>query len=278
MSQKPAFKSSADAVTLLTRGASLSYLGVVLLLPLAALGFEALRPGPRVFFEALSDPLARYALGLSFTLALAMAVVNAVIGTATAWVLVHRDFPGKALMNSLIDLPFAVPTVVAGLMLVALYGPSSTMGLLLERNGVPLIYHRPGVAVALLFVTYPFVIRSVQPVWLELDPAEEEAAATLGANHWTTFFAVTLPALRPAVLSGAALAFSRALGEFGGISLVAGNRPLDTQTASLYVYGAIEGDRTQVAAAVSIVLLAASFAVLLILNSLQNNAVKLDSP
>ena len=276
MSRHAAVKSSADTVTLLVRGASLSYLGVVLILPLAALGFEAFRPGPRAFIDALSDPLARYALLFSLLAALAMAVINTLVGVATAWVLIHRDFPGKALMNALIDLPFAVPTIVAGLMLVTLYGPSSTLGGLLERGGLPLIYHQPGVMIALLFVTYPFVVRSVQPVWLELDPAEQEAAGTLGAGAWTTFVHVTLPALRPAVLSGAALAFSRALGEFGGIALVAGNRPLDTQTASLYVYGAIESGRTHVAAAVSIVLLAASFGVLALLNHLQAGDIPSD--
>jgi len=253
----------------LLRAASLSYLGVMVLLPLAALGYESMEPGPSAFWKALNNPFARHALGLTFATALAMVAVNAVTGTATAWVLVRHQFPGKGMVNALIDLPFAVPTVVTGLMLVALYGPSGVLGAFLGRQGWGVIYHQPGIVLALLFVTYPFVVRSVQPVLLEMDRAEEEAATTLGAGPFTTFRRVTLPALRPAILTGAGLSFSRALGEFGSVVMVAGNRPLSTRTGPMYIYGEIESGNRHGAMVVSAVLLLSSLGVLAVLNRLQ---------
>src|SRR5215210_1753918 len=180
---------------LLLRGATLSYLGVMVVLPLLALGVQAAEPGKAAFREALTDPYAWHALKLTFATATAMVVVNVVTGTATAWVLVRYAFPGKGLVNALIDLPFAAPTIVTGLMLVVLFGPSSTLGTILGRYGWGVVYQKPGIVLALLFVTYPFVIRSVQPVLMEMDGAEEEAAATLGAGALTTFWRVTLPTL-----------------------------------------------------------------------------------
>ena len=175
----------------------------MVVLPLAALASQAAEPGPAAFWKALTDPFAWHALKLTFSTAAGRwSLINAVTGTATAWVLVRYEFPGKGIMNALIDLPFAVPTVVTGLMLVALYGPSSVLGAFLGRHGWGVIYQQPGIVLALLFVTYPFVIRSVQPVLLEMDRAEEEAAATLGAGPWTTFRRVTLPTLWPAILTG----------------------------------------------------------------------------
>jgi len=253
----------------LLRGATLSYLGVIVVLPMLALGLEAARPGLAAFWSALGDPFAWHALKLTFITAGIMVVVDAVLGTATAWVLVTTDFPGKGLVNALIDLPFAVPTIVTGVMLVVLYGPSSVVGTILGKFGWGVIYHQPGIILALLLVTYPFVIRSVQPVLFELDKAEEEAAWTLGAGSARTFFRVTLPALRRAIFTGSALAFSRALGEFGSVVLVAGNRPMETKTAPLYIFGEIEGGNRHGAMVVSIVLLAASLAVLIVLNLLQ---------
>jgi sulfate transport system permease protein len=253
----------------LLRGVSLTYLGLMVALPLAALGVQAAGPGPRAFFDQLSSPFALHALWLSLATAAVMVVVNAITGTATAWVLVRYRFPGKDLVNALIDLPFSVPTVVAGLMLVALYGPSGTLGAMLERHGLGLVYRQPGILLALLFVTYPFVVRSVQPVLLEMDRAEEEAARTLGAGSWLTFRRVILPTLRPAILTGSALAFSRALGEFGSVVLIAGNRPLQTRTAPLYVYGEIEGGNIHGAMVVSAVLLVFSLGILIGLNLLQ---------
>lgn len=241
----------------------------MVVLPMAAIGLEAARPGLAAFWSALSDPFAWHALKLTFTTALIMVIVDAVLGTATAWVLVRHDFPGKGLVNALIDLPFAVPTIVTGVMLVVLYGPASVVGTILGRFGWGVVYHQPGIILALLLVTYPFVIRSVQPVLLELDRAEEEAALTLGAGPRTTFRRVTLPALRPAILTGSALAFSRALGEFGSVVLVAGNRPMETKTAPLYIFGEIEGGNRHGAMVVSVVLLVSSLAILIALNLLQ---------
>jgi sulfate transport system permease protein len=261
--------AAATPSELALRGATLAYLGLMVVLPLAALGLQAARPGFGAFVAALRDPFAWHALKLTFQTAAAMVLINAVTGTATAWVLVRSRFPGKGLVNALIDLPFAVPTVVTGVMLVALYGPNSAIGAVLGRSGWGVVYHAPGIVLALLFVTYPFVVRSVQPVLLELDRAEEEAAATLGAGRWRTFRRVTLPALRPAILTGCGLSFSRALGEFGSVILVAGNRPMETKTAPLYIFGEIEGGNRHGALVVSTVLLASSLAILLAVNALQ---------
>ncbi|GAC1471677.1 MAG: sulfate ABC transporter permease subunit CysT [Isosphaeraceae bacterium] len=254
---------------LIVRAATLSYLGLMVLLPLAALGVESARPGMGAFVKAVRDPFALHALMLTFATAGAMVLINAVTGTATAWVLVRYSFPGKGLVNALIDLPFAVPTVVTGLMLVALYGPSSVLGSFLTARGWGVIYEKPGIILALLFVTYPFVVRSVQPVLLEMDRAEEEAAVTLGAGSFTIFRRVTLPTLWPAILTGTGLSFSRALGEFGSVVMVAGNRPLETKTGPMYIFGEIESGNTQGALAVSAVLLACSLGVLIVLNWLQ---------
>jgi sulfate transport system permease protein len=254
---------------LLLRATTLAYLGLMVVLPLLALGAKAARPGLGAFGRALLDPFALHALKLTFLTAAAMVAINAVTGTATAWVLVRYSFPGKGLVNALIDLPFAVPTIVTGVTLVVLYGPNSVVGTILGRHGWGVIYQKPGIILALLFVTYPFVVRSVQPVLMELDRSEEEAAATLGAGRWRTFFRVTLPTLRPAILTGCALSFSRALGEFGSVVLVAGNRPLETKTAPLYIFGEIEGGNLHGALVVSTVLLASSLGILLGMNLLQ---------
>jgi sulfate transport system permease protein len=251
------------------RGGTLSYLGIMVVLPLVALGWGACNLGAAAFWKELSNPFAWHALKLTLVTALAMVAVNIVTGTATAWVLVRYPFPGRGAMNALIDLPFAVPTVVTGLMLVALYGPTSTLGAILGAHGLGVIYQSPGIVLALLFVTYPFVIRSVQPVLYEMEVAEEEAAATLGASPWTTFRRVTLPTLWPAIITGAGLSFSRALGEFGSVIMVAGNRPLETKTGPMYIFGEIESGNRHGAMVVSAVLLACSLGVLLALNLLQ---------
>jgi sulfate/thiosulfate transport system permease protein len=260
-------KSSTHALVL--RSSTLAYLGVMVVLPLAALTVQAVQPGPSSFWRAMVDPFAWHALKLTFATASVMVAINAVMGTATAWVLVRYDFPCKGIMNALIDLPFAVPTVVTGLMLVALYGPSSTLGTILGGAGLDVIYQQPGIVLALLFVTYPFVIRSVQPVLLEIDRGEEEAAATLGATPWTIFRRVTFPTLYPSILTGTALAFSRALGEFGSVVMVAGNRPLETKTGPMYVFGEIESGNRHGAMVVSAVLLASSLGILIALNLIQ---------
>jgi sulfate/thiosulfate transport system permease protein len=262
-------KSAAGTTDLVLRGTTLFYLGLMVVVPLVALVVEAARPGFSSFADALRDPFARHALGLTFTTAGVMVLINALTGTATAWVLVRYNFPGRGLVNALIDVPFAVPTVVTGVMLVVLYGPSSVIGTILGRYGWGVVYRQPGIVLALLFVTYPFVIRSVQPVLMELDRAEEEAAATLGAGAWTTFRRVTLPALWPSILTGAALSFSRALGEFGSVVMVAGNQPLSAKTAPLYIFGEIESGNRHGALVVSAVLLASSLLILIGLNAVQ---------
>jgi sulfate transport system permease protein len=260
----------AGVSDLVLRGTTLFYLGLVVILPIAALVVQAVKPGAGAFWEAVRDPYAWHALELTFITAAVMVLVNALAGTATAWVLVRYEFVGRGLVNALIDMPFAVPTIVTGVMLVILFGPASAVGAILGRYGWGVIYHQPGIVLALLFVTYPFVIRSVQPVLMELDRAEEEAAGTLGAGAWTTFRRVTLPALWPSMVTGAGLALSRALGEFGSVVLVAGNQPLATKTAPLYIYGEIESGNRHAALVVSAVLLASSLFVLLILSAIQH--------
>ncbi len=262
-------RRTASPAGLAIRGATLAYLGLMVALPLAVLAWRSAVPGASAFLKALSSPIAVHALWLTFVTAAVMVAINVVMGTATAWVLVRYQFPGKGFVNAMIDLPFAVPTVVTGVMLVALYGPSSALGAAMGRYGLAVIYRQPGIVLALLFVSYPFVVRAVQPVLLEMDLAEEEAAATLGASGWTTFRRVTLPTLRPAILTGAALSFSRALGEFGSVVMVAGNRPMATKTAPMYIFGEIESGRTYEATVVSTVLLACSLGILVGMNLLQ---------
>lgn len=251
------------------RGFSLFYIGLLIVLPVIAITGEAFKGGLANLLKQIALPQALFALKLTFTVAFIMVLINIVTGTATAWVLIRYRFPLKNMMNALIDIPFAIPTVVTGMMLVALYGPNSVVGSFLEKNGIEIIYNKPGIILALLFVTFPFVVRAIQPVLMEMDPDMEEAARTLGASKFTIFFRVVLPIILPSILTGAALSFSRALGEFGSIVIVAGNIPLKTQVASVYVYGEIESANVQGALGISVVLLLSSFVILLILNLLQ---------
>ncbi len=260
------------APLLAVRGAALAYLLAFVALPVAALAREGFRGGAAKFVAALASDQARAALGLTLKVALAMAAVNAVMGTWIAYVLVRRPFPGRAVVDALVDLPFAIPTLVTGVMLVALYGPQSTLGALAGASGLRLMYAPPGIVIALLFVTLPFVVRAVQPVLLELDVGQEEAALTLGASPWTAFRRVLLPPLVPAITSGTLLSFARALGEFGAIVVVSGNIPGRTLTAAVLVYGEIESGRPQVAAAVSTALLSFAFALIVTVDWLQRRA------
>jgi sulfate/thiosulfate transport system permease protein len=235
-------------------GLSVLYLSVIVLIPLAAVLVKAISQGPGAFFDEVTTSVALQALGVTLLASLIVAAIGAVMGTVVAWALVRDRFPGQRLVNSLIDLPFALPTIVAGLTLLALYGPDSPFG-------VHLAYARAGVFLALLFVTLPFVVRAVQPVLMELDPEVEEAAASLGASNLTIFRRIVLPALRPSIASGAALAFARGVGEFGALVLLAGK----VQIASIVVYADIENDATGSAASLSVVLLVISLVVLLVL-------------
>ena len=238
-----------------------AYLSLIVLLPLAAVVARSMEGGLGAFWEAVSGSQAVAAMELTVLISLAVVVVNAVAGTLLAWVLVRDEFRGKHVVNALIDLPFALPTIVAGLTLLALYGPRSPAG-------INIAFTQMGVLLALLFVTLPFVVRSVQPVLLELDTEMEEAAASLGAGRLTTFRRVILPNLLPAIGSGCALAFARALGEFGSVVLISGNIPFKTEVAAVFVFGQIESDNIGTAAAVSVVLLGVSLVLLLAIGAL----------
>jgi sulfate/thiosulfate transport system permease protein len=231
---------------------------VIVLLPLAAVVQKSLAGGLSQFWQEVTSREALAALELTVVLSVIVTLVNVVMGVVIAWVLVRDEFRGKNAVNALIDLPFALPTIVAGLTLLALYGPTSPLH-------VSIAYTRVGVALALLFVTLPFVVRAVQPVLLELDKEVEEAAWSLGASPRLTFRRIVLPSLRGAIVSGAGLGFARALGEFGSVVLISGNLPFKTEVASVFVFGQIENDNVPAAAAVSVVLLLISFALLVAL-------------
>ena len=233
----------------------MAYLSVIVLLPLAAVAVRSVDGGLGGFWRAVSSPEAQSALELTVVLSLIVVAINAVTGTLIAWVLVRDSFRGKGVVNAIIDLPFALPTIVAGLTLLALYGPRSPVG-------VDVSYARVGVGMALLFVTLPFVVRAVQPVLMELDRDMEDAAVSLGASGWQVFTRIVLPGILPAILSGVALAFARAIGEFGAVVLISGNLPFKTEVASVFIFGQIESDNIPAAAAVSIVLLVASLLLL----------------
>ena len=251
------------------RSAVILYLLALIVLPLAALAGRGFEAGIGAFWRDVTGPIAREALLLTIGAAATMTAVNVVMGTLTAYVLVRYRFPGRRLFESVVDVPFAIPTLVTGLMLVVLYGPQSFVGAWLGARGIEVIYARPGIVLALMLVCYPFVVRSVQPVLAEVERKQEEAAWTLGATRWTTFRRVVLPAILPAIVTGGLLAFGRALGEFGSIVVVAGNIPRRTLTAPIYVYGEIESQGERSASAVSIVLLALSFGLLFGLDFLQ---------
>lgn len=255
----PRTRQRVGTGALVGRGAAAGYLSLIVLIPLAAVVSRALGDGGRTFWNAITSPSAVAALGLSLVASVFVVAVNAVMGTLIAWVLVRDTFRGQRAVNALIDLPFALPTIVAGLTLIALYGPQSPIGL-------NLAYSKAGVALALLFVTLPFVVRAVQPVLLALDLDVEEAAAALGAGRLMTLRRIVLPALTPAILSGSALAFARAVGEFGSVVLISGNIPFNTELASVHVFGQIESDDVTGAAAVSVALLALSLAIMVLLH------------
>jgi sulfate/thiosulfate transport system permease protein len=253
----------------LSSGVALGYLSVVVLVSLAALAVKASHGGWNHFWQVAWNPESKAALELTLGLAAAVVAINAVTGTMLAWTLVRDEFRGKALVNMLIDLPFALPTIVAGLTLLALYGPTGVVG-------IDVAYTRWGVLMALLFVTLPFVVRTVQPVLIELDREMEEAAASLGAGRLTIFRRIVFPHLLPALLSGVALAFARAIGEFGAVILIAGNLPFKTEVAPLYVFQRFNSGDTTGAAALAMLLLAISLGVLLAIGALRRWATRHD--
>ena len=246
------------------RTTALLYLGLMVVLPLAAIVAKGFSNGMSALSSALSSFGAWEAIRLTLVASALCAVINGVMGTLLAYVLVRIPFRGRGALATLVDLPFAVPTLVAGVMLVALYGPTTPLGRWLADHGIHIVFAQLGVLLALLFVTLPLVVRTVQPVLLELDPAEEEAARVLGAGRWTTFRRVMLPALRPAIVAGAMLAFARALGEFGAVVIISGNIPGRTLTAPVYIFSLVSQFRYPEAAAVSTLLFAMAFVLVLI--------------
>ena len=253
--------------TSLRVGVAVVWLSVIVLLPLAAIAWQSVGGGWQAFRLAVTSNAALESFRVTLTISAGITVLNMIFGLLIAWVLVRDDFPGKRLVDVIIDLPFALPTIVASLVLLALYGKNSPVGLHLQHTGW-------GVGVALAFVTLPFVVRAVQPVLLEIDHETEEAAASLGAKNATIFTTVVLPSLTPVLLTGAGLTFARAIGEFGSVVLIGGAVPGKTEVSSQWIRTLIENDDRTGAAAISIVLLAISFVVLFVLRTIGSRAAK----
>jgi sulfate transport system permease protein len=252
------------------RGVALLYLGLMVAIPMSAVVVKGFGHGFGDLRAAFATPGAMAAVRLTIMLSLGTAIINGALGTLLAYVLVRFRFPGRGLLAGIVDLPFAIPTLVTGVMLVALYGPSSPVGRALGRHGIDIVFAAPGILLALLFVTLPLVVRTVEPVLLELDPAEEDAARVLGAGGWTTFRRVVLPAIRPAIAAGALLTFARALGEFGAVVIVSGNITGRTLTAPVFIFQLTSQFRPEQAAAVATLLFAMSFLLVLVTERLVN--------
>lgn len=246
------------------RGAAIVYLGALVALPVAAIITKGFGDGLSSFREAMAIPYAWAAIRLTLITSTIAALINAVMGTMLAYVLVRYRFPGRKVLSSVVDLPLAIPTLVTGLMLMVLYGPNGRIGRFLEGLGIQVVFTPLAVLLALCVVTLPLVVRNVQPVLQELDPAEEEAAATLGATGWTTFRRVVFPAIRPAVVGGTLLTFARCIGEFGSVVLISGNRPGSTLTAPVFIFQLAGQFRPEEAAAVATLMFAISFVLVLI--------------
>ncbi len=258
----------------LSLGFTVFYLSLIVLLPLAALVLKTLTNGWAPFWAAVTAPRVMAAYRLTFGASLGGALLNGVFGLVVAWVLVRYRFPGRRMVDALVDLPFALPTAVAGIALTAVYAPNGWLGAPLERLGVKVAFAPAGVVVALTFIGLPFVVRTLEPVIEALDPEVEEAAASLGASRWQTFGRVILPALLPAWLTGFALAFARALGEYGSVVFISGNMPFKTEIVPLTIMTKLEQYDYAGATAIAVVMLAASFLLLWVINVLQAWAVK----
>jgi sulfate/thiosulfate transport system permease protein len=263
----PGLKGSRGDGTSLRVGVAVVWLSIIVLLPLAAIAWQSVGGGWQAFRLAVTSKAALESFRVTLTISAGVTVLNMIFGLLVAWVLVRDDFPGKRLVDVVIDLPFALPTIVASLVMLALYGTNSPVGLHLQHTGW-------GVGVALAFVTLPFVVRAVQPVLLEIDRETEEAAASLGARNATIFTTVVLPSLTPVLLTGAGLTFARAIGEFGSVVLIGGAVPGKTEVSSQWIRTLIENDDRTGAAAISIVLLVISFVVLFVLRILGSRAAK----
>ncbi|MGB7421551.1 MAG: sulfate ABC transporter permease subunit CysT [Comamonas sp.] len=253
----------------LTLGLTLTWLCLIVLLPLSAVTLTAAAPGWEAFWHAVSSPRVLAALRLSFGSALLAALVNLVFGGLTAWVLVRYPFPARKLIDALVDLPFALPTAVAGIALTVLYAPQGWVGRWLAPLGLQVTFQPAGIVVALIFIGLPFVVRTVQPVLEDLSPEYEEAARSLGASRAQVFVHVVLPAMLPALLTGFALAFARAAGEYGSVIFIAGNMPMVSEIAPLLIVTQLEQYNVAGATAIAVVMLAISFTLLLAINLLQ---------
>ena len=253
----------------LTLGCSLLYLGLIVLIPLSALVLRTLSLSWPQFWEAVTSPRVLASYRLTFGASFIAASVNAVFGLLVAWVLVRYSFPGRKIVDALVDLPFALPTAVAGISLTALLAGNGWIGQLLEPHGIQLAFNRNGVVIALIFIGLPFVVRTVQPVLEDAERELEEAASCLGASRWQTFTRVILPGIAPALLTGFALAFARAVGEYGSVIFIAGNMPMISEITPLIIIGKLEQYDYAGATAVATVMLLISFGLLLVINGLQ---------
>ncbi|WP_168121287.1 sulfate ABC transporter permease subunit CysT [Paenibacillus sp. HB172176] len=241
------------------RSTLISYLLLLVVFPIGAVYVEGFSDGWHTFWSKAHEGAVVEAIKLTVKLSLITAFIQAVVGAMIAYTLVRFSFPGRRLLNSLIDLPFALPTAVSGVILLTMFSPNGPIGALLARNGIELLYNEYAILIGMIFVTFPFVIRAIQPLLEQLDPFEEEASASLGAGRMRTFRRIVLPVMMPGLLSGSMLAFSRALAEFGVIAIVSGNLPKQTLVASVQIYSEIENDDPVGAAALSIIMLTLSF-------------------
>jgi sulfate transport system permease protein len=253
----------------LTLGFTLTYFSLIILVPLIFLVLRATGQGPGVFWAAATDPRVLGALRVSFLTALFAAVVNVIFGTLIAWVLVRYRFPGRRLLDAMVDLPFALPTAVAGVALTAIYAPNGFVGALLTPFGIRIAYTPTGIIIAMIFIGLPFVVRTIQPILEEVSREVEEVSATLGANRFQTITRVVLPSLTPAILTGFALAFARAVGEYGSVIFIAGNIPFVSEIAPLLIVIRLEEFNYTGAAVIATVMLLISFALLFAINLIQ---------
>jgi len=253
----------------LSLGFTMLYLSLIVLIPLSGLFFKCATLDWAQFLDVVTSPRVLASYRLTFLASLAGALINAFFGLVAAWVLVRYTFPGKKLVDALVDLPFALPTAVAGIALTAVYAPNGWIGRWFEPYGIKIAFTEWGVLIALTFIGLPFVVRTLQPVLEEMDPDIEEAAASLGANRWQTFFKVIFPELWPAWLTGFALSFARALGEYGSVVFISGNMPMKTEIVPLLIITKLEQYDYAGATAIAVVMLIASFSLLLLINLLQ---------
>jgi sulfate transport system permease protein len=254
----------------LTMGFTVLYLSLIVMIPLATLPIRTASMGWDAFWATVTDPRVVASYRVTLTTSLAAAVVNGIFGLLVAWVLVRYGFPGRRLVDALVDLPFALPTAVAGITLTTLYAPNGWLGRPLAALGIPVAFTPTGITVALIFIGMPFVIRTLQPVIEDLDREVEEAATSLGANRWQTLRMVILPYLAPAWLTGFALSFARAIGEYGSVVFISGNMPMRTEISPLLIITKLEQFDYAGATAVAVVMLAISFTLLLVINALQH--------